>query len=320
MDENELMEYFGVSDESGSTETGTAEGQTSEDVTTGGVPPESGRSDGETAGGTGEESQTPETAGQPQSTEPGQGSPGQAAPGQRGTEDVPGRSGMVRPGNGGERDELRRGEAYLDNAIRSLGIKDPYTGKDITTKAEYDAYQRRLSDERMENIRRKAGLTEDEFNEFVSNLPEVRKAKEDSRRLGEMIRRQRETEARAKVDAELAKIRAMDPTVKTLADLTTQENYQELYGYVKRGYDISDAWRLANFDKLRRSSAEASRQAALNAQNGKSGMVRTKQAGEGNDSVPVPEGVAEIYRGLMPDLSAADMRADYNKYLKRDNK
>lgn len=208
----------------------------------------------------------------------------------------------------------------VDDLIRRMGIMDPYTGKPVTTKAEYDAYRQRAYDERREAIKRRSGLTDAEIDEFINTTPSVQKAMADAAAARSMMERQRREDAKRRIDAEVAKITAMDPEVKTLADLTGKAYSAKLTELVRRGYDISDAYVVANYQELRRRSADASRQAAYNAQAGKAGMTATKPSGQGDDTVPVPKDVLEMYRAMNPEMSDAEIREDYNRYRKSTKK
>ncbi len=208
----------------------------------------------------------------------------------------------------------------VDDLIRRLGIMDPYTGKPVTTKAEYDAYRQRAYDERREAIKRRSGLTDAEIDEFINTTPSVQKAMADAAAARSMMERQRREDAKRRIDAEVKKITAMDPEVKTLADLTGKAYSAKLTELVRRGYDISDAYMVANYQELSRRSADASRQAAYNAQAGKAGMTATKPSGQGDDTVPVPKDVLEMYRAMNPEMSDAEIREDYNRYRKSTKK
>ncbi len=303
MDENDYNELFGLKPKGGGENTEPEEGQA--------APAERGSA---------------MSGGEPSANEPGPGETGGSRD-DEGTE-----SGSSEGGKDGRKpeqkdkltarhtDEKRRAvaddETYLDGAIRSLGIVDPYTNKPITTRAQYDAYNERAYKERRQRILDRSGMTEEELDEFIAALPEVRKAREDSGRAEALIRREREREARARVDAEVAKIAAMDPSVKSIADLTTGENYDKLLSYVKRGYELSDAWTLANFGRLREMAQASARQAAHNSQEGRAGMERSRQRGQGDNSVPVPKDVKELYQTLNPGASDEEIRKYYNDYMK----
>ncbi len=208
----------------------------------------------------------------------------------------------------------------VDDLIRRLGIMDPYTGKPVTTKAEYDAYRQRAYDERREAIKRRSGLTDAEIDEFINTTPSVQKAMADAAAARSVMERQRREDAKRRIDSEVKKITAMDPEVKTLADLTGKAYSAKLTELVRRGYDISDAYMVANYRELSRRSADASRQAAYNAQAGKAGMTATKPSGQGDDTVPVPKDVLEMYRAMNPEMSDAEIREDYNRYRKSTKK
>ena len=61
--------------------------------------------------------------------------------------------------------------------------------------------------------------------------------------------------ARAMIEGELQEIRMLDPSVRTVADLTKTEHYDKLYALCKRGYRLSDAYKIANFDAVRAQAA-----------------------------------------------------------------
>ena len=57
-------------------------------------------------------------------------------------------------------------------------MTNPYTKKPITSKAEYEEYRERFEEEKKSHLLRKSGMSDEEFNQFVQNLPEVREARE----------------------------------------------------------------------------------------------------------------------------------------------
>lgn len=66
------------------------------------------------------------------------------------------------------------------------------------------------------------------------------------------------------LDEQLRIIESVDPAVKSLADLRTQPEFSHFDKLVKSGMTISDAYKLACFDRLGRQQAAAARQAAIN--------------------------------------------------------
>lgn len=231
-----------------------------------------------------------------------------------GSQPLPGGTGYrAAPGKPGTADD----GAFMESVIKGLGITDPYSGKPITTKAEYDAYRERIYRERRDFILSKTNMTEEELDEFARNLPEVRRAAEESAKAKALMESERRRQSMERLNAEIKKISAMDPSVKSIADLTGGDDFNQLLELVKRGYDLSDAWKLANFDKLQGKAQAASRQAAINSGAGRAGFKPTQPKGEGGDNVPVPPDVLEMYRGINPGATDAEIRAEYNKYLKQ---
>ena len=83
---------------------------------------------------------------------------------------------------------------------------------------------------------------------------------------------------------------------------------------VKRGYSISDAYRLANYDALTQRAAEASRQAAISKAKSKEHLTATTQRGAG--AVSVPDDVKAEYLAFNPDATEAEIQKHYQKYMK----
>ena len=84
---------------------------------------------------------------------------------------------------------------------------------------------------------------------------------------------------------------------------------------VKKGYDLLDAYKLANFDAVQKATADSTRQAAMNAAAGKSHMSTTTARGAG--AVSVPSDVADIYRVFESDVTDAEIQRHYAKYAKK---
>ena len=204
----------------------------------------------------------------------------------------------------------RQAQQEIDAVIAGMGLVNPYNDQPIKTKAEYDAYKADHDKQQRKTVAQKAGMSEEEFQRFVQELPEVRQAQEASRQA-------QEAQARQRIDAEIAEISRLDPNIKGLADLTQMEDYPKLYQMVERGMTISEVYKLLRFDQIRKTDRErdtaAQRQAAINAA-GKSHLTGSKSRGAG--AVPVPADVKAQYRVFMPDASDAEIAAHYNRSRK----
>ena len=93
------------------------------------------------------------------------------------------------------------------------------------------------------------------------------------------------------------------------------DTYPQFYELVKRGNTLIDAYKLANFDTLTRSAAQATRQAAINSVQSKRHMSQTTARGAG--AVAVPGDVKEMYRALNPGATDAEIQAHYNRSHKK---
>lgn len=209
-------------------------------------------------------------------------------------------------------EEARR---TIDEAFRNSGLVNPYTKQPITSKAEYDEYRQRFDAERKARVLKKSGMSDEEFNAFVNDLPEVKQAKEAQAAAERAQQEANEAQARVKVDEQLKEIGKLNPNIRELKDLAAMETYPKFYELVKKGNTLVDAYRLANFEALTSSAAAATRQAALNNLQGKQHMGQTKERGAG--AVSVPAEVKEMYRALNPGATDAEIQAHYNRSHKK---
>lgn len=202
----------------------------------------------------------------------------------------------------------------FEQFFANSGLVNPYTRQPIRSKAEYDAYRVQYEAEQKASLLKKSGMSDAEFQAFVSGLPEVRQAREAQAKAEAAEREVRAERAKLKVAEQLKEIQAIDPNIKELKDLAKLETYPQLYDMVKRGYSIADAYRLSNFDALTQKAAEASRQAAMNAAKSKEHLNPTVQRGAG--AVTVPEDVKAEYLAFNPGATEAEIQKHYQKYVK----
>ena len=206
-------------------------------------------------------------------------------------------------------------QKQIDEAFNQSGMTDPYTGKPITSQKEFREYQEKYNRTRRENLLKSSGMSDDEFNAFVNNLPQVREAQDAKAQAEEALRKAQEAEMKAVVDEQIKEIGKIDPSIKSIADFSKMENYDEFYGYVQKGLTFSQAFKLANYDKLTQQTAKAAKRAALNAAQGKEHLSATSQRGAG--SVTVPADIKATYREFNPGMTDAEIEKHYNKYLRQ---
>lgn len=216
-----------------------------------------------------------------------------------------------------ERDKvLADAKKAQDDLVASMGLIDPYTGKAVTTKEQFDAYKQASAEAHKKSFMQKNGLDEAGYNKFVGQLPEVVRANEAIAKAEAAAESARRSEASKRIDAEIEIISKLDPDIKSKEDLYKLDNYGEIFEKVKKGHSISDAYKLVNFEKLTARSAAAEKQRALNAQASKGHLSPTSGA-HGQHLAPVPAADKAIYQYLNPDMSDEDIARDYNRRLKK---
>lgn len=206
----------------------------------------------------------------------------------------------------------------LDAFVEAMGISNPYTDTPIKSKAEYDAYQKQHADHRREQFMQANGMSQEQYDQFVQSLPEVQRANQVMQEAKATQEQARAQQAKAVLDEQIAKISEMDPAIKTVEDLMGSDHYDQVYGLVKDGYRLADAYKLANFDRLTRRTAAASRQQAHNQAMGKRHLQQTQA--RGNGAVEVPGNIRQAYRELMPNATDAEIRENYARYLKSNER
>lgn len=207
----------------------------------------------------------------------------------------------------------------------TAGLKSPVDGKPITTREEYEAYQRAVEERRIRQNLQKGQLLPEDIEAIVRKAIAQTKdtAKEQSHESEpERAAAMGRTVTQEQVDAELAEIRRLDPDMVDLKAILESETGGAFQEAVSRGASFIEAFKLANFDRLQqRSSAETARraeQAARNKARSKDHLQTSRTSGSG--AVPVPADVKEMYHYLMPGKSDAEILEHYNRSIRDQNR
>ena len=206
-------------------------------------------------------------------------------------------------------------------AAAFMGRKNPYTGKPILTKADFDEYVRAQeaasrADEQSaaEDELKKIGITPEQLEALMGKTKlgqEMRAALDYTRRQAADSHKKAIDDLIAKDIAEIAKY---DPTVKDVDSLKKTAHGKEIEKRVASGrYTWKEAWMLENFDAMQSARTDAAKQAAMNAASSKDHLQSTAQRGSGE--VDVPDSVAEMYK-VMGITDKEEMRKSYASYLK----
>lgn len=227
------------------------------------------------------------------------------------------------------REELRReweaekaaeDQSKEDGIIAGLGIINPYTGAKIEGRADFDAYQQQMEEERKSRLDkelRKSGMSRETFDELVSVSPVLRQAVGEVAAVKDQLQREKaRVSGQQRLSGELEEIAKLDPSIKSLDDLRDKPYISQITEMIRNGYRLSDAFRLATEQERMQAALAKTKQAAINAAAGKEHhQPAATQAGAA--LVSVPEDVVRYYKLLNPNATAEEIKRHYNANLKR---
>lgn len=212
-------------------------------------------------------------------------------------------------------EERARAKSEWDAFFKKANLKNTITGAPITTQEEFSKWEADYSAARLERDLKAGRLTPEALDEAIRKNPTIVKMQESQERKEAEAEKAASAETKAKIEAEIAEIHKLDPSISTMEDLLKMPNAKAFYEYVQRGNTFLDAYRLVNREKLEAQIAEAARQQAMSAARSKDHMTATGAArGAGAASVPADE--MEMFRLFNPNASEAEIQAYYNKSKK----
>lgn len=206
------------------------------------------------------------------------------------------------------------------------GQVNPFTGKAIASEADYLAWKQEKAQRDAQQQRSKAeaqlsraGLPADTLRQLVRQEVESHPAVQQARQVTMTAARERAREVQRQADASIARsiqeIGREFPEIKSLEDIAKMPTAGRFNELVQLGTTLEDAFWLANRKELDQRRRAASRQAAINAAQGKS-RLSAGVAQKAGEAVEVPADLAESYREMMPGATDGEIRAAYARYLK----
>ncbi len=297
-----IYEAFGISEPSAEAEA-EAPGAVPEDSNTAETPAEAEEPVTETAEETTAEEPAEETApsGDEEST---------------GTEEEQPES----PGMGAVNESTQRAILDAHYAAAFAGKKNPYTGKEIRSRADYDEYIAARERQEQEESRaaalekvKAAGLDADTISALFAQTPlgqDMQRAAQFSRKMEQQRYNDLLQEA---VSRDIREIAKYDPTVKDVDSLVKTAKGKQIAERVKSGKATwLEAWKIENFDKISGARTDAARQAAVNAANSKDHLQSTAQRGSGE--IEIPADTKRMFDGF-GITDPEKQREAYAKYL-----
>lgn len=216
-------------------------------------------------------------------------------------------------------DERARTKGQMDAFFAKAGMKNTVTGKPITTLEEFDAWRADYDAAKLQKDLKAGKLTPEALRSAVEQTPAIQALKKQQEQQAAADEQRRQAEAQARVNAELAEIHKLDPTINTVEDLLSMPGAKAFYDLVRKGNSFLDAYRLANFDRLTTARAEAARQQALNNARGKDHLTGTGTP-QGTGAATTPPDVKAEYLAFNPDATDAEIQKHYNRYMEKQRK
>ena len=219
-----------------------------------------------------------------------------------------------------EGEEVKTPEVNVDNANDNEKVEfTDGTPKKEDTKAATKAFSNRLKEERakiekefaekkqreLDDIAVSRGfknwdelsayndkdtLTElgikdpDKFNSYVDKLVSKNPSVIEAQRI---IESNKEKEQEEIIKTAISEINSFDPDIKSVEDLLNIPNYDTYYDLVRKGYSLTDAYKIVAFDKITSNKAASAAQVVKNNIDSK-GHMKSMTGGATNDVV-VPE-------------------------------
>lgn len=185
-------------------------------------------------------------------------------------------------------------------------LTNPITGKPIQNENDYfEALDAQADLARKQQLEQQ-GVDEQLLEELIANNPTVKQAQ----LVMEQTKQQEEVR---RFEADMKAIHAMDSAINTIDDLLATPNSQTVLEKVRQGYSLPDAYKVVNFDRLSSQSAQASKQAAINALKSKSHMTQTGGVSDTSSDVDIPQSELAGWRAMFPDASDKELKAKYNR-------
>ncbi len=211
--------------------------------------------------------------------------------------------------------ERARSKSEWDAFFKRANLKNTLTGAPISSLEEFQKWEADFKAAKLERDLKAGKLTPEALDDAIRSNPTVQQMQADAEQRKAEAEKAAAAESKAKIDAEIAEIHKLDPSINTTADLLKMPNAKEFYGYVQKGNSFIDAYYLANRARIEEQTAEAAKQQAMNAARSKDHLNATGTA-RGVGAVTVPADELELFKILNPGATEAEIQAYYNKSKK----
>lgn len=211
--------------------------------------------------------------------------------------------------------ERRANEERLKNIFAGLGLTDRYhDNRPITNQKEYEEWLDANNAAGLNRRLQNGQLTPKDIQDIVEASPTIQQTRAVMERQEQERERQNRAAYERMVSDELAEISRIDPSVRTLEDALKLPTGKEFSRLVQEnGLTFSEAFRLANEDRLEQIRNRTAREQAARAQASTAHLQSVAAGSRGG--VRVPSETMELYHVLHPDWSNDRIREDYRKRM-----
>lgn len=209
--------------------------------------------------------------------------------------------------------ERNKTNQRLSAFFAKAGLRNPMDGnKPIDSLEAFEAYQQAYDAQQMQRRLKAGQLTPEDLQAAIAATPEMQRLRQQEQERQAQEQAAQQAAQKAQIDAELAEIGKLDPTVKTLEDILRQETGKEFAAKVRQGYSFLDAFRLANYQRLMDGAAAAAREKETLARSKEHLAPHGKGKGQGAPSVPAE--VSQMYDALIPGMTAEEKQKHWARY------
>lgn len=190
------------------------------------------------------------------------------------------------------------------------GLIDRYhDNKPVTNMEEFRTWQEAQKTERLNRELKEGRLTPEALQQAIEDSPTVQGLREKPENKPE-----EKPDMAQIVRQELEEIKKLDPSIRSINDITELPTGAEFRRLVNRGnISFLEAFKIANFDRIQTLRAAAQRQAAKNAES-KSHMKGINASATGGAEISGRE--MQIYKAMCPWMSEEEIRKDFAKRTK----
>lgn len=187
----------------------------------------------------------------------------------------------------------------IDEVVQTAykGQINPYNDKPIATQEDYEEYQEMYREDLLSQL----GLPKDYIENLIANNSAVKQA-------NQILETQKLQFGKSAFDRQLAAISKINPEIQTLEDLMNMPEAEEFNHYViDKKYDPLDAYKLVHQEAKKK----------LNTAEQKEHLIKTGGNAGSDTNVEIPSSELSFYKEMFPGETQAQLRARYNRVLKR---